>query len=484
MLRKLLLISVGFPRTLSRPCSSSSSSIFVANFLREEDFEKRRCLIEQKYLGKGHGKGSTELSFDTLHHTLVNSPDGISYSMKLREDVLKMCRHLKKSIPDDEATPTSSSSSSLLTVSINSWQLLDKFLMKFLSSVFCHQALSLKRITFESSSGNILERVARSEAVHSVRSLSELKRRLHNGRRCFGLFHHALPDEPLAFVHIALTDKLTKSIKDIDLVTELLEPRCAMFYSVNSPHASLSGLDLAEAVIKRAAAQLQIQYPTLKIFSTLSPIPGFLKWLDECVKSGSIELPDKHLSYLREAYLISDKKESNGDDNSKMSDIKSNADRLKAEYLLSWLLELLTNPTPLWTLNEQLMEVIREPLVYLTAEYLIHAKIKENLPRDPVARFHLRNGAVLYGINWFGNPSRSGFMASAGLMTNYLYLLDDDNDQLHVDDETNDDYRQIVDLEGNNVDDNLCTVEGRKEHFKKSKGEIILSQQVRDILCP
>ena len=211
MLRRLVLFSV-FSRTMSRSSSTvSSSSAFVTQFLREEDFEMRRSLIQQEYLCEEDGHMPLLPSLDILHHTLVHSPDGIRFSMKLIKDVLQVCRQLKKSSISGETTTTNTSP----------WKELDKFLMKFLSSVFCHQALSLKRITFESSAGNILERVARGEAVHSVRSLSELKRRLHNGRRCFGLFHHSLPDEPLAFVHIALTDKLTKSVKDIDRVVEL-----------------------------------------------------------------------------------------------------------------------------------------------------------------------------------------------------------------------------------------------------------------------
>ena len=473
MMRKLVFVTVNTSRTFCRPISTSSSSRFISDFLREEDFEKRRCLIQQKYLNQGEGNGSTRSSFDALHHSLVHSPEGIRYSMKLREDVLRVSRQLKKtSALDGKPSTSSSSSSSTLSPSKSSWQALDDFLFRFLSSVFCRQALSLKRITFETSSGNILERVARGEAVHSVRSLSELKRRLHNGRRCFGLFHHALPDEPLAFVHIALTERLSKSIKDIDQAAELNEPTCAMFYSVNSPHSSLSGLDLAEAVIKRAAAELQMQHPTLKIFSTLSPIPGFLKWFEECVKSESLKLPAVHLSSLQRAYLISKENEAGND----ISDVTSSSQ--STQHLLSWLLELLIHPVPLWTLNEQLMEVIREPLVYLTAEYLVRAKIK-NLPRDPVARFHLRNGAVLYNVNWFGNPSRSGFMASAGLMTNYLYTLNEVNVS-----EISNDYRQIVDLKGNDLSVDLSTVEKRKEYFKSSGGDIIMSRRVRDIISP
>lgn len=114
-----------------------------------------------------------------LHETLVRSSCGIRLAMQLREDALKFLKDDSKKQQNADM--------------ILSWRLFDASLKDWLNTVFCSESLQLKRITFEASSGDVLEKIARGEAVHSVRSLFELKRRLHNGRRCYGFFHHSLP---------------------------------------------------------------------------------------------------------------------------------------------------------------------------------------------------------------------------------------------------------------------------------------------------
>lgn len=116
---------------------------------------------------------------------------------------------------------------------------LDKVLQQWLSYSLSLDTLELRRITFDSSSGSVLEKVARGESVHRVRSLTELKRRLHDGKRCFALFHPALADQPLVFIHVGLTTDLSKSLAAIDQYKSETSPTHAIFYSVNSPLSAL-----------------------------------------------------------------------------------------------------------------------------------------------------------------------------------------------------------------------------------------------------
>lgn len=159
-------------------------------------------------------------------------------------------------------------------------KLFDKVIQQWLGSIFSLDNLELKRITFDSSSGIVLEKVARGESVHRVRSLSELKRRLHDGKRCFGLFHPSLPDEPLVFIHVALTTEISKTLASLDQTKTEYRPTHAIFYSVNSPLTGLRGLDIASLLIKEVASTLPHHFRSIQTFSTLSPIPKFMTWLE------------------------------------------------------------------------------------------------------------------------------------------------------------------------------------------------------------
>ncbi len=164
----------------------------------------------------------------SLGQILSKSKGGFSIAMQIREDLPELIRSKK--------TDSSVSEKEFCT----SLQSLDDYIRNWLSVILSVDTLQLKRVTFEHSSGDILEKVARGESVHRVRSLAELKRRLHDGRRCFALFHHCLPEDPLVFVHVGLTSQLAHSLSALDTHKDETVPHCAMFYSINSPHGSLS----------------------------------------------------------------------------------------------------------------------------------------------------------------------------------------------------------------------------------------------------
>lgn len=325
---------------------------------------------------------------------LMKRKGGISLAMKLREDVLNNI-----DINDIENVKTLKG--------------LDNVLKLWLGNVFCEDALELRRVTFDGSSGDVLEKITKGESVHTIRSLSELKLRLSDGRRCFAFFHESLPNEPLAFIHVALVQHLCGKLRSIYTAKELLNPTHAIFYSVNSPHHSLTGLDLASRLIRCVSHQLTQEFPTIHTFSTLSPIPDFMNWLAKISQEGETEtfvLPEKFKADLIE---IAGKGQTK-----KALNVNSTQ-----KEILRWLHGVVTDQQGHSTLSmdESFSENLKDSLMWLAAHYLTYEKMNNNLPRDPVARFHLRNGASLHNLTWMGNPSIAGLTKSAGIMVNYVY---------------------------------------------------------------
>lgn len=325
-------------RFLSRSISGDSLG-WPESLIAEKEHLKRKDIISQSifpYFQTMEDLNKT----DWLNHALNKSPYGIRVAMCLREDSLQVLRAFTR----DKASKDS------FSIEAAKWKAVDRCTREWLSIVFCQQALELKRITFEGSSGNVLEQVAKGEAVHRVRSLSELKRRLENGRRCFALFHHSLPTEPLAFIHVSLAECIASSMRDINLSSEIENPKCAIFYSVNSPHPSLTGLDLATQLIHRVVDELSNRHPSLQYFSTLSPIPGFMDWFQSVCTRKTLSLPEKYRRTLKSTYAnyIKDEKAAEKNDHE----------------LLIWLHQILTAPTPMWTLDEQFCEKIKDPVCF------------------------------------------------------------------------------------------------------------------------
>jgi malonyl-CoA decarboxylase len=221
---------------------------------------------------------------------------------------------------------------------------------------------------------HILEKIIAYEAVHEIESWSELRSRLEPADRyCYGFFHPSMQDEPLVFVEVALTDQIPRGIGEIlrrDPATEAPEnPSCAIFYSISNCHRGLAGISFGNFLIKQVATSLKLRFPQLKTFSTISPAPGFRRWLEL-------------------------QAEERDDVTSLLAEFDAEAD-----------------------------EGMREELEKFAAIYLLEQKNDHNEPLDPVARFHLKNGAVLERTNILGDPSENGMQRSVGLMVNYVYDL-------------------------------------------------------------
>ncbi|XP_057377672.1 malonyl-CoA decarboxylase, mitochondrial-like [Daphnia carinata] len=288
--------------------------------------------------------------------------------------------------------------------------------------------LQLDRVTW-SSPGSLLQHVSEGEAVHPVRSWSDLKKRLGPYRRCFILLHPALPKRPLAILHVALTNEISDNIHSIitrnvshsvdsetDTSTladdeDVNRVNTAIFYSISSTQKGLAGIDLGQSLIKRALRALQSEIPSLQQHSTLSPIPGFRSWL---------------LQQLRETERGRKTVLTDFDWGSAQQLINSTK-----ENPLGLLRNLLVDSS--WMREEAKAALLKHPLMRLCANYLFVEK-RRGFALDSVANFHLRNGAIMWRLNWAADLSPRGLKNSFGLMMNYRYYVEscEKNSQLYA----------------------------------------------------
>ena len=259
------------------------------------------------------------------------------------------------------------------------WVPVEADLARALRSVFNRSRLRFVRLDAKTPEP-ILDKLIEYEAVHAIRNHHELRRRLEADRRCYAYFHPDWPGEPLVFTEVALTRGLS------DKVQPLLDPAspiddaaacdCAIFYSITNCQPGLRGFAFGNALILRVLDELRTELPGLRSFATLSPIPGFRSWL------------------------------------SAMATAAGHASRLAS--LVQGLDERA------WSASASAAGELEALLVPLCALYLVQAR-HGGEPADPVARFHLGNGARLERINWMSDLSPAGLSRSAGLTANYVY---------------------------------------------------------------
>lgn len=304
-------------------------------------------------------------------------PEGLEFLVDMRKDILAE----RKSDPVLAALETD--------------------LRSILAAWFDVGLLDLKEITWDSPAA-LLEKLIAYEAVHAIRSWNDLKNRLDSDRKCFAFFHHKMPTEPLIFVEVALVDDIADNIQHLlDEDAPNTDPhtaKTAVFYSISNTQHGLAGISLGNFLIKRVVDQLVKEHSNLKSFATLSPIPKFRAWLDPIFKAGNETLfYSKELRKLRKL-------------------IPTQPNAALAIY------ELLNQEE--WYLQADMVEVVQPILTRLCAHYLVLEKHKDKA-YDPVANFHLSNGARLERINWLADTSNKGLAQSAGFMVNYVYDLSD-----------------------------------------------------------
>ncbi len=256
-----------------------------------------------------------------------------------------------------------------------------------LSSWFNPGFLEMQQVDWNSPA-QLLEQIIQHEAVHAIDGWEDLRRRLQPDRRCFAFFHPQLPAEPLIFVEIALVPAMPAAIAPlIEKASQPIKPtqyKVATFYSISNCQPGLRGVSLGNFLIKRVAERLQAEIPSLRAFCTLSPIPGFARWLNE------VDVEAADFKGVREQLQASLKKV----DSARVGPI-----------------DPLTASKP-----------ERAALIALASIYLRF--VSPTAAGDPVAKFHLGNGARLQRINWAADLSKNGLRQSGGMMVNYLYDVD------------------------------------------------------------
>lgn len=315
-------------------------------------------------------------------------PDGVKFLVDMRAEILKFSK-------EDRALKS-----------------LERDLCRILISWFDVDLLELRRISWEKTPAVILEKLIAYEAVHAIASWEDLKNRLDTDRRCFAFFHPRMPDEPLIFVEVALVNGIAGNVQELlDENAPLQDPSAAdtaIFYSISNAQKGLAGISFGNFLIKRVVSELMDELDNLKTFSTLSPIPGFRRWLDKQISDGApkILLPNERKALQAAA----------GKD-------KGSKGMLR---------ELISQPH--WHHDDAISEALRPALMRLCARYLTEEKRKGTRALDPVAHFHLSNGASVERINWLGDTAPKGFDQSAGMMVNYLYHLskiEDNHEDYH-----------------------------------------------------
>ena len=302
-------------------------------------------------------------------------PEGVKFLVDLRHDLLG------------------------LLASDPSLEVLKVELDGLLESWFDPGFLELKRISWHSPA-LLLEKLIAYEAVHPIESWNDLRNRLDTDRRCYAFFHPRMPNEPLIFVEIALVKGVPASVQLLlDQKAPVHDPQAAdtaIFYSISNTQRGLRGISFGNLLLKRVIEDLCRDLPQLKVFATLSPLPGFRKWLDQAAAQDATLLASADAARLARA--------------------------LGTEVRDAPLAAALARPG--WASDAKLAEALREPMEKLCARYLLKEK-SGGQPLDPVANFHLNNGARVHGLFWLADPSARGMRQSYAMMVSYRYDPDE-----------------------------------------------------------
>jgi malonyl-CoA decarboxylase len=362
-------------RDLYRELDKKGQARFFAALLAEFSPDPERVLAASKaYAAEPSATNLAQLSMavepprQELLRRLNRAPGGTATILRMRERLLE------------------------LKVENRELDAVDWDFRHLLSSWFNPGFLQIVRVDWHTPA-YLLEQIIAHEAVHEIRDWNDLRRRLEIDGRCFAFFHPALPDEPLIFVEVALMDRMANAVPPLlDAQSTSNDPTqatTAVFYSISNCQPGLRGVSLGNFLIKNVVDVLSREFPRLRVFCTLSPVPDFVVWLDRLLKGGDAQQSKpltRALSVVAAAL---------GTDVTKIAgDPASAVERLAP---------------------------LKIPLTHLCATYLLHRADVGEPAQDAVARFHLNNGAKLERINWMADTSKKGLRQSLGMMVNYLY---------------------------------------------------------------
>ncbi|GAB2301059.1 hypothetical protein Dimus_035095 [Dionaea muscipula] len=351
-------------------------------------------------------------TYEVLFERLNTHPGGLKFLSILRADIL--------SIIEDENIP------SLRTV--------DSFLKEKLITWLSPAALELHHITWDDPA-SLLEKIVAYEAVHPISSLIDLKRRLGVGRRCFGYLHPAIPGEPLIFIEVALMKTMAQTIQEVlwdDPPQPESDATCALFYSISSAQPGLAGINLGKFLIKRVIELVKRDMPHISTFATLSPIPGYMRWLlsklTTQLKLAEAETSDiSNLSKESAASAFRENILQPGEEIQLLDVLGGSADG-KSGLEVLW--NSLNSRNHEWSKSDKILSAMEQPLMRLCSRYLLQEK-KRGKALDSVANFHLQNGAMIGRLNWMADRSEKGLAQSGGIMVNYVYRLEAIEEHAH-----------------------------------------------------
>lgn len=392
------LKALAFDHAVDHPivCKAAKSLLYIEQKLEDEGNKRQIVKAEERL------KNLLTPQYSWLFIHVGRLEKGVKFLVDLRTDVLAVISEME--VKDPALVPM---------------QQLNVTLREMLSLWFSVGFLNLERVTWRSPC-EMLQKISEYEVVHPVRNWTDLKRRVGLYRRCFVYTHSSMPDEPLVVLHTVLSDEIAGSMKGIVSATSRLsvdasacpgvlvdayteDPSCvkaAIFYSITSTQKGLQGIDLGNYLIKRVVQELQAEFPFVSQFSSLSPIPMFRLWLMERLKTAG--KGQRELLTAEEAEKL--------------------RCHLQTNTLWSELKELFK--TNSWANDSKLVALLEAPLMRLCAGYLYLEK-RRGYALDNVANFHLRNGAVMWRLNWQADLSVRGLANSCGIMVNYRYFLED-----------------------------------------------------------
>ena len=350
------------------------SEIFVADVQKTKEAQVRFAAAvgtPDEAVAEVHYRRATVSPRRRLLQRFSVYPDGVRFLVDMRAEMLPFLKTDKRLMA------------------------LDVELEYMFSTWFDVGFLDLRRISWDSPA-SLIEKLIQYEAVHDIKSWADVKNRLDSDRRCYGFFHARLPGVPLIFVEVALVDEMAAGIMPLldehAAASDLDKATTAIFYSISNTQPGLRGVSFGDSLIKRVVETLKEEFPKLKVFATLSPIPGFRSWLSKNAAALLDQLADKERKALGHELA---------------GDAVTPANFLAA----------IESPLELPEKSP-----VRQLLRQCAAHYLGQG-LKDGKPLDAVARFHLGNGARVERLNWAADPSPKGLKQAHGLMVNYLYDL-------------------------------------------------------------
>lgn len=329
-----------------------------------------------------------------LFRKFINVSEGLKFLLDIRRDILAVQRNT-----DHDLGPLDNDLSHLF----NSW--------------FQNEFLVLQEITLRSPYSQI-DYIQRHDMVHPMTRLEEMGNRLGHDRRCFALYHIAMPEEPVIFIEVALTKGITRSIHRIigrqaESISKPVQFDTAIFYSINNTQDGLAGIGLGKLLIFQVVDFLKKTDPQVRTFSTLSPLPGFWKkYLKRILMDNK-----NNFKMTKERITGAFSQKSQIELRSEFEKQKGN----KAERFSNILLGILSDPE--WIENSVYLKYFEKPLSEIAYHYVAEEKDSKGRPLNPIANFHMSNGATVSkkNINFLGNRSQRGLEESCGMTVNYVY---------------------------------------------------------------